>query len=222
MNDRRFKSAIFDMDGTIIDSMGIWKDLAAASFEKNNIAVPDDLEHKIFTMTFTEAADFCIKLTGLNISPDELVDEWSRKAMIYYKTDIPFKPYAAEFIRYLKDLGMKISLTTSNFYDVAVDVLKRKEIFGLFDSITSTQEVTRSKRYPDVFLLSSQRLGVDPRDCIVFEDSYASVLGAKDAGMFVIGVYDKYASHAQEKIRKEAHSYIMTFKELLNNDAFFA
>lgn len=209
------------MDGTVIDSMGVWKELAARSFEENSIPVPDDLEHRIFSMTFTEAAEYCIGLSGMRITPAELVDEWNQKAREFYRTDIPLKPGADEFIKYLKNLGMKISLTTSNFYEIAIDVLKRNGLYPLFDSVTSTQEVTRSKLYPDVFLLSAERLGTRPEDCIVFEDSYTSVLGAKKAGMYVVGIYDKYASFAEESIRREAHSYIISFRELLNNDGFF-
>lgn len=222
MKTGRFKSAIFDMDGTLIDSMGIWKDIAEESFKENGLDVPAEFEHKIFSMTFSQSAEYCIKMADLDIEPDDLVAEWNYKALEYYNTDIPLKPYAVEFIEYLRGLGMTISLTTSNFYDVAKSLLERKGISELFDSLTSTQEVTRSKLYPDVFLLSSERLGTQPSGCIVFEDSYTSVIGAKRAGMYVVGVFDKYAAFAEDMIRYKSDRYILSFSELLNDDAFFA
>lgn len=209
------------MDGTIIDSMGIWKELASRTFRDHGIEVPEDLESKIFTMTFLESAEYCLQLSGSDKTADELVEEWSLGAASYYKTDIPLKPYAEEFIVYLKQMGLKLSLTTSNFKEIALDVLGRLDILKYFDSITATQEVTRSKLYPDVFLLSATRLQTDPLDCIVFEDSHSSIIGAKAAGMFVVGVYDEYARFHETSIKQNSDKYIMSFDELLGNDGFF-
>lgn len=217
----KFRSAIFDMDGTIIDSMGIWKDLASRSFVDHGIEIPEDLESKIFTMTFLESAEYCLQLSGSEKSAEDLVDEWSRGAAEYYKTAIPLKPYAKEFIVYLKQLGLTLSLTTSNFKEIAVDVLGRLDILKYFDSVTVTQEVSRSKLYPDVFLLSASRLQTDPSECIVFEDSHSSVIGAKAAGMFVVGVYDEFARFHETSIRQNSDRYIHSFDELLGNDRFF-
>ncbi|MHB8961751.1 MAG: HAD family hydrolase [Saccharofermentanales bacterium] len=217
----KFRSAIFDMDGTIIDSMGIWKDLASRSFIDHGVEVPEDLESKIFTMTFMESAEYCLQLSGSEKTAEELVEEWSRGASEYYKTDIPLKPFAEEFIIYLKQLGLTLSLTTSNFKDIAVDVLGRLDILKYFDSITVTQEVSRSKLYPDVFLLSASRLQTAPADCIVFEDSHSSIIGAKAAGMFVVGVFDEYAKYHEVSIRQNSDKYIKSFDELLGNDRFF-
>ncbi|MHB1452469.1 MAG: HAD family hydrolase [Saccharofermentanales bacterium] len=217
----KFRSAIFDMDGTIIDSMGIWKELASRTFLDHGIEVPQDLESRIFTMTFLESAEYCLQLSGSGKTAEELVEEWNQGASVYYKSDISLKPYAEEFIIYLKQMGMKLSLTTSNFMEIALDVLGRLNVLQYFDSITATQEVSRSKLYPDVFLLSAARLETDPPDCIVFEDSHSSILGAKAAGMFVVGVYDEYARFHETSIRQNSDRYILSFEELLGNDEFF-
>jgi len=210
-----FSGAIFDMDGTLIDSMWIWEEMASKGFRDMGIDIPDDLGHRIFAMTFLEAAEYCINLTGINMSPAELVDDWEATALAYYDDILPLKPFVREYIYTLKEEGIKLSLTTSNFYDVAIEVLEKHDLTSYFDSVTSTREVTRSKMYPDVFLLSAQRLELAPQNCIVFEDSYTSMMGAKAAGMYVVGVYDDYSANRYEDIKKVSDLYIRSYEELL-------
>lgn len=216
----KYNTAIFDMDGTLINSMGIWKDLAVRSFIKRGIQPPENLEHTIFSMTFAEAAAYCIEKSGMDKTPEELTEEWNRDALLLYKTEIELKPFAKELLVHLKDLGYTICLTTSNFKEVAEMVLDRFELSPLFDCITATQEVSRSKLHPDVFLLTASKLHVNPEKCLVFEDSYYAVQGAKAAGMSVVGVYDEYARHLEGEIKKSADYYIYSFDELIQNDSF--
>lgn len=221
MNNLRFTGAIFDMDGTIIDSMALWKNMAWGIFEENDLQIPKNLEENIYSMTFLDAAKYCIQISNTDKKAEELVCDWEMRALDFYDTKIEVKPYVEEFLEYLKQMGICISLTTSNFEVVARKILKRLGLIEYFDSFTFTQEVTRSKHYPDVFNLAAERLCVKPSECIVFEDSLSSIKGAKAAGMFVVGVQDVHAAIDAEEIKRESDLYIKSFDKLIGKDELF-
>jgi HAD superfamily hydrolase (TIGR01509 family) len=217
----KYELAIFDLDGTLIDSMGIWKDMASQWFIRHHHPVPENLETEIFSMTFLDAARYCLSFLSADMTPEELLAEWSQAAKERYQKDLLLKPYTTEILSRVKEAGMKISLTTSNFRDVAVETIDRLGIARFFDSITVTQEVARSKYFPDVYLLAAKKLNISPERCIVFEDSYYSIHGAKAAGMYVIGVYDSYSKYFRKPIENLADRYILSFENILSDPMLF-
>ncbi len=209
------------MDGTIIDSMWIWKELALRSFTQRGVQAPDNLELTLFSMNFLDAADYCIKESGADMTKEQLVEEWMRDAQRMYEQDITLKPFTRELLDHLKSLGMTICLTTANFKEVAGMILDKFSLTSLFDSVTVTSEVNASKLKPDVFLLTASKHQTKPERCVVFEDSYYAVLGAKAAGMGVIGVFDDFAKHMEQDIRLLADAYIYSFGELMDDPRIF-
>jgi beta-phosphoglucomutase-like phosphatase (HAD superfamily) len=115
----------------------------------------------------------------------------------------------------LKAMGIKIGLATSNSSLLLKTALKANGIYQHFDVITRTDEVSRGKQFPDVYLLTAQRLGVNPKECIVFEDILPAVIGAKSAGMKVIGIHDDYSNYQKEEIINIADKYIYKYSELI-------
>ena len=210
------------MDGTIIDSMWIWKELAHRSFTRKGLKVPEDLAREMYAMNFLDAADYCIQRSGQEITKEQLVEEWTRDAILMYDKEITLKPFTRELLTHLKSLGMTVCLTTANYRDVAVKVLERFSLSPFFDSITVTQEVNAGKSQPDVFLLTASKHNIRPERCIVFEDSYFAVQGAKAAGMSVVGVYDDFAKHTEFDMRQLADDYIYSFEELKARNPFTA
>jgi HAD superfamily hydrolase (TIGR01509 family) len=104
-----------------------------------------------------------------------------------------------------------VGLATSNFKDLAVDVLRNNDILQYFDEIVTTCEVPRDKSFPDVFLETARRLGVSPSQCIVFEDTISAVLGARQASMKVIGVYDSYGTCTPDELAEVTEHLIEDF-----------
>ena len=115
----------------------------------------------------------------------------------------------------LKELGIKIGLATSSSMHLLTTTLKSNNAFELFDAITVTDEVEKSKSNPDIYLLAAKKLGVNSCECMVFEDIIAAVYGAKLAGMKVTGVYDKYSEHQIDILKKECDNYIYNYEDLI-------
>ena len=143
------------------------------------------------------------------------MNTWNEMAYNHYKNNVKLKDNALEFLMKLKASGIKIGLATSNSIPLLEATLKSNKAYDLFDAITVTDEVNKSKSNPDIYLLAAQKLGVEPENCIVFEDIIAAARGAKLAGMKVIGVYDEHSKHQEALLKEECDNYIYNYNELL-------
>ncbi len=210
-----FRAAIFDLDGTLIDSMDVWKKIAKDFLKNRFLNLPKNYISTITPMSFPEAAEYTISLFHLSESANGIVSEWYRMAVYEYSHNIRLKPHVKEYLLYLKGLGVRLAVATASPRVLYEPVLKNNGVYGLFDAFASTDEVSKGKSHPDVYLLAASRLNVPPADCVVFEDIYTGILGAKAAGMKAYGVYDKSSAHDKAKIMAVADGYIHDFSELI-------
>ncbi|KAL0228436.1 hypothetical protein RCL1_004579 [Eukaryota sp. TZLM3-RCL] len=180
---------IFDLDGTLIDSMKVWLIIDEAFLTKRGLELPHDLHYSICGMSFKETAHYFIKRFSLTESPEAIMDEWKAMAKETYET-VPLKDGALEFIQFLASRGIKMGIATSNHRDVLDKLLIRLDISHFFESTRTSCEVKQGKPAPDVFLAVAKDLGVDPSQCAVFEDSPAGVQGAIAAGMIPFVIKD--------------------------------
>ena len=215
MNLNKFDAAIFDMDGTIMDSLGIWERIDYDFLEKKRgIKVPGDYVHDIAAMSFSEIADYTIARFNLPDTPQELMQEWTDMAVYEYTHNVHLKPYVREYMEYLKTNGKKIILCTSSPEYFFVPALKNNGIYDLFDAFANTCEAGVGKNAPDVFLLAAKKAGTAPDRCIVFEDVISAAATAKKAGMTVCGVYDLRNDSRQDELKAVCDMYIKGFDEL--------
>lgn len=210
------KGAIFDLDGTLIDSMWLWSKIDAEYLKKHNLQVPEDLKENLNHLCFKDCAKYFKTRFNLPYTPEEIESHWIQMALQEYSTNISLKPGAKKFLQFLKNNNIKIALATSNRRDLANASLKLNDIANYFDCITTTDEVPRGKNFPDVYLLAANRLGVNPENCIVFEDILLAVKGAHSAGMKVIAVYDEFSKNEEKEITTIASKYIHNYDELLH------
>jgi HAD superfamily hydrolase (TIGR01509 family) len=210
----RIKGVIFDLDGTLIDSMWIWKEIDIQFLSKRGIELPDDLQKAIEGMSFTETAIYFKERFSLKESIEAIKAEWNAMAYEFYTNKVPLKDGVMEFIKDLKDRGLKLGIGTSNSRELAIEVLKRHNILPYFDTLRTSCEVKKGKPYPDVFLKVAEDLNITPEKCLVFEDTYAGVLAAKRAGMKVIAVKDELSFPYKSEICSLADKYIESFKEI--------
>ncbi|MEA4828352.1 MAG: HAD family phosphatase [Clostridium sp.] len=211
------KGAIFDMDGTLIDSIWVWIKINIDFLAKRNIECPDNLKEEIEHLSFEETAVYFKKRFGLSDSIQEICDEWNNMAFEEYKNRVKLKPGAKNYLNILKSSGIKIGLATSNCRLLLETALKENGIYHYFDAITTTDEVSRGKQFPDVYLLAAERLGVSPKECMVFEDILPAVIGAKSAGMKVIGIHDENSKHQMDDISSIADRYVHEYSELIKD-----
>jgi len=176
--------------------------------------MPPTLRSDIEHLSFLETAQYFKDKFNLRDSLQDIMDEWNQLAYHEYANNVQLKPFAKEFLLKLKSLDIKLGLATSNCTFLLETILKKYGIYDIFNAITTTDEVVRGKNFPDIYLLAAEKLNIHPKNCIVFEDILPAVIGAKSAGMRVIGVHDSYAEPQQKEIIEKADKYIIGYKEL--------
>lgn len=209
------KGAIFDLDGTLLDSMGVWRQIDCEFLGKRGITVPDDYLKAITAKNFKDAADYTIERFDLKESAEAIMEEWFDMAIDAYTNQVELKPYVKEYMQKIREHDVKIAAATSSDARLFEPCLKRHGIYDWFEAFSVTAEVKRGKGFPDVYQNAAGKLGLADTDCVVYEDILKGVEGAKLGGFYVVGVEDIHSSYEKEEIRREADVYITSFGELL-------
>ena len=212
---KEIKAVIFDVDGTLVDSMWIWKKVDIAFLEKRGIALPEEMQTDIEGLSYTETAMYFKDRFSLSESVEDIKEEWRIMAEELYRTCIPLKSGVLDFLNYIKNKGKKIGIATSNSREIVECMLERHNIKEYFSSIWTSCEVPRSKPFPDVYLKVAEDLEVAPAECLAFEDTVAGTTAALSAGMRVIVVADESSANFKEKLKKMAQGYIYGFEEMM-------
>ncbi|MBR1969576.1 MAG: HAD family phosphatase [Clostridia bacterium] len=208
-----YDAFIFDMDGTIVDSLGVWEKIDCEFLEKKRaIKVPEDYSTAISTMNFKETADYTIKRFNLPDSPESLMEEWTEMAVYEYSHSLLLKDGVKEFFCELKKNNKKIALSTSSPEIFYKPLLINNGVYDLFDAFSDTNETGVGKKSPKVYLIAAEKCGAPPERCIVFEDVLEAAKTAKSAGFAVCGVSDGRSRVNKEQLKKLCDYYIEKFK----------
>ena len=207
------KAFIFDLDGTLLDSSAVWEKVDIDFLEKRGIAVPPDYQNIVASMTFPEMAAYTIKRFGLKDTVEGLLQEWNDMAAYAYKNTVQLKPFAKEYLLTLKESGAKLAVATSAMPELFQPALQNLGVYDLFNVFCTSEEAGHGKSRPHVFLLAAKKLGVQPEQCILFEDLLVAIKSAKSIGMTVYGVYDEASKNDWEMIKKTADGVIYDFRE---------
>ena len=205
---RDIEAVIFDLDGTLIDSMWVWKSIDMEYLGKRNISVPRELNKELEGMSFEEVAEFFKDRFDIEDSVEEIVAEWNKMAWDKYENEVKLKPGVREFLKYLKNNNIKTGIATSNSRSLAKLVLKANNIDKYIDKIVTSTEVSKGKPEPDVYLKAAEELEQNPSTCLVFEDVLNGMIAGKRAHMKVCAVYDE-ASHASYEEKSKVADYII-------------
>ena len=208
------KAVIFDLDGTLTDSMWVWDEIDQEFFRSRNMEFPTHLKKDLEGMSFTETAAYFVQTYSLDCTAEELGEYWNQRALSKYRTEIFLKPGALRLLQYLHGNSIKAGIATSNSELLVNTFLSARGIEGYIQAITTDQEVKRGKPAPDVYLVTAEKLGVRPEDCLVFEDIPMGILAGKNAGMEVCAVEDPYSAKQRGEKQALADYYIEDFRDL--------
>lgn len=208
------EAVIFDLDGTLVDSMWMWGDIDREFLGVRNLELPESLQQEIEGMSFTETATYFKELFHLPETVEELKTIWNEMALTKYQREVPMKDAARKFLQYLKDQKIKVGIATSNSRELVSAVTQAQNLEPYIDCIITGCEVKKGKPAPDVYLKAASTLGVSPEQCLVFEDIPMGILAGKNAGMEVCAVWDEYSACQENEKRRLADYYIRTYNDI--------
>lgn len=206
--------AIFDLDGTLLDSMPAWDNIGADYLISKGITPPDDLEDILRPLSFVQAAQYYVDEFNLPYTASKIIDDIYEMVADKYRHNIPLKPYAAELINKLKHKGIKLCVATAMELNLAQAALERNGILDQFDFVTSCGEMDCNKDTPEFFLSVADRLKTTPNETMIFEDALHAITSAKEAGFMIVGVYDESMEANTPLIKQYSDIYISSFKEM--------
>lgn len=203
------KYAIFDMDGTLVDSMGYWASLGREYLASRGITEDvDEVLERIVPMTMTDSAALFIEEFKLPGTPETVAAEMNHVMYDHYKKDIPLKPGVDVYLKTLKSRGVKMCVASATDKYLVEACLERLGIAEYFEFFLSCEEVGSGKDRPDVFWEAVRRLGSCPEETAVYEDAIFAARTAKTAGFYVTGVYDENAASHWNALKELADETI--------------
>ncbi|NCB63380.1 MAG: HAD family phosphatase [Clostridia bacterium] len=205
---------LFDLDGTLIDSNGIWEDIDLQFLGRHGLVPTEEYAHTVGHSIFPVAAQFTRDYYHLSMTPAEIMAEWMAGARDAYGT-VSMKEGALEFLRECRARGERMAMVTACVRELCVTALSRHALEPYFEDVIFAEEMGLEKRNPEVFRRSAARLGVAPETCTLYEDAPANCAAAKTIGMKVVGVYDPFYQKYADEMRETCDRYIMSFSELI-------
>ncbi len=208
------QAVLFDLDGTIVDSMWIWKQIDIDYFERCGMKLPENYQKEIEGLSFYETAVYTQNKYIPNVSVEDMMDAWNEMAYEHYANKVLPKENIDIFLAKLKERNIRLGIATSNSRKLCCATLENNGLLGYFDSIITGEDCTAGKPAPDVYLMSAKELGAVPSKCIVFEDICNGIYAGNSAGMVTVAVHDDYSAYQWEEKCKLADYSIMSYKEI--------
>lgn len=211
--DKRY--AIFDMDGTLVDSMGYWHRLGQDYLESRGVRPTAAQLSPLGPMTMLEGARYCKELFRLPGDPEDMAAEMHAMMDDHYRRDIPLKPGVLDYLASLKDRGARCCVATATAAPLARACLTRLGAAGYFDFLLSCETTGTGKTRPDIYLEAARRFGAAPGDIAVFEDAYYAAKTAADAGFYVVGVFEEAYAPDWEALAALARETVFDWRTAL-------
>ena len=208
---KNIKGAIFDMDGTLVDSLMLW-DIIWKKFGdyfcKDGIFEPSDADNKaVRTMTLKDAMDYIHMQYNIGKSGDELLETANEIIIGFYSEKVMLKEGVAEFLEYLNNNGVKMCIASATDTELIKIAIKHCNIENYFTDIISCAEIGKGKDKPDIYLKALECLGTSLDETYVFEDSHIAICTSGKLGIKTVGIYDKY-NCGQDEIKKDSTIYV--------------
>ena len=201
IKENGINGAVFDMDGTLTDSMGKWSEIYGILFNYFGVEFNREILMRLNHIPMKNRIEVIIKEFSLNADPQKTYEYWVSHTAKYYQNTFKIKPYMSETLEALNAFGVKCGIATASDRACAQAFIKSNNLDCYITEITSLDEVSRPKSFPDIYLKASEKLGVQPCECVVFEDALTAIRAAKSGGFKVCGVQDDCSAKDAEEIK---------------------
>lgn len=208
------KAALFDLDGTLIDSMWVWAKLMDDFLEKHQIPVVPEVMEKVNHMSLTQSAPYVKQVYQLPMTAEEIYQEWTDMVYQSYAEKVQLKNGAKAYLKKLKQDGVKLGIVTACDPALCLACLNHHGLENFFDTITYVDDVGKGKTEPDIYLECLRRLDCKVEDAVLFEDILTGIRTAKKIGLKTVAVEEESVTE-KELLKQEADLYIRDFSELL-------
>jgi len=209
-----FAGVIFDFDGTLGDSMYVWTDIDRRFCERYGLILPDTYSDDIIGLGFEGTARYFIEELGLKMSVEACCDEFNALAYEAYRDEVELKPGARDYLEVLHERGVPLAMASSLNIKLLGAALEHNGVRDYFEAFNLCDDLNTHKNESKIFLASAASLGVDPQDCLVFEDIVPAIRSAKRVGMTAVAVYDEHDSQDTPTIKGLADGFIEDFTQL--------
>ena len=217
----RIRGAIFDVDGTLLDSMFIWDTIGEAYLRSIGYQPKENLNETFKNMSLHQAARYYQTEYGVTRSIDEIMDGVNAMLERYYRFEVPLKPGVAELLERLQQDGVKLCIATATDRHLVEAALDRCGVLSCFGEIFTCDEVGHGKDEPDIFEAALRFLGTRREETLVFDDALYAVRTAKEAGFPVAAVYDSH-ERSQAEVRARSDLYLEDLTQLVELQKFLS
>lgn len=206
---------IFDLDGTLTDTNGLWAEVDTEFLRRRNLAPTPEYTEAIMRCTFVSAAALTKQLYNIPDTPEQIMAEWESLAAHHYVDLAPLKPGAEAFVRQCAAEGRTLAVFTACRPSLCRAALSRLGLLELFSHLVFSEELTYEKWDPRCFAELCSLVGAPPAECVFFDDSPDNCAAAAQAGLSVVGVYDPHFAARQDEMRKVCSRYVRSLDELV-------
>lgn len=208
----QFSFAIFDMDGTLVDSMGYWDQTCEEFIHENGVDAPGVID-VLKPLTVQQTVEYLEKELGIHVSVTEMSARMCKIMQAHYEQDVEIKPGVTDFLQALRARGVKMCVASSSPQYLVETCLAKLSLKEYFEFFLSAEEVGKGKTEPDIYYEAARRLHAAPSDTMVFEDAMAAGLTAQKAGFPVTAVWDTSGIAEWEAFHPLADHAILNWKE---------
>ena len=215
IHDRDIRLAIFDLDGTLIDSTTLWDEIDVKFFAKRGMDVPPNYGKRIAHMGLKTGANWTKETFLPNESAEDILQEWKDACRRAYEEELPLKPNAVDALQALKDRGISLAVATANAREFYEPCLKRLGIYDYFEHILDVNTIDSGKDSSKIYDLLSERFGLKAESVLVLEDTFGPMATAMSAGYLVAGVYDDKSSFGPEDFAGKCSFFVPSWKDFI-------